>query len=379
MGARTAQLFLSLATLLPLASACHASRPAAARGADAGSPHDSGPADAGSSGSIPQQLVFMTFTGDGGAPLAPGPGETYEVAVMNLDGTLREQLTNDGTFKFLPHFSPDGTRLVYTKYAAGGYGSPDAQADVAVFDLATRKETMLTTGGGNVQGTWSPDGTRIAYLGGTAVAGQGIQVNAMWVVGADGSSPQKIAAPAGTPDDMTWGDIAWSTENWILFSVAQTTNGCFKVRTDKILPDGTSRTQVSDGGPNCTPAGMEQSGDADPGWSHDGTTIYSSRGFPVSPPGAPGATERKLYAFSSDAWYSGKPETDLSLPSQPDCIEGVPKGSPDGTRILLFRACFQPDGMPDQPGIYVTDTAGSYRTFITAGFGPDWNPSPAAP
>ena len=26
------------------------------------------------------------------------------------------------------------------------------------------------------------------------------------------------------------------------------------------------------------------------------------------------------------------------------------------------------------PGIYVTDTAGSYRQFVATGFGADWNP-----
>ena len=53
---------------------------------------------------------------------------------------------------------------------------------------------------------------------------------------------------------------------------------------------------------------------------------------------ASGTVERKLYAFTSDAWYPGKPETDLSLASEPVCIGGVPKGSPDGKRVLLVRA-----------------------------------------
>ena len=66
----------------------------------------------------------------------------------------------------------------------------------------------------------------------------------------------------------------------------------------------------------------------------------------------------------------GKPEGDLSLASAPDCIEGVPKGSPDGTRILLFRGC-----VGERFGVTVTDSAGSYRTWITEGFGPDWNPA----
>jgi len=128
---------------------------------------------------------------------------------------------------------------------------------------------------------------------------------------------------------------------------------------------------VTDGGPYCTPDGMEQSGDADPGFSADGTTIYSSRGFPREAPGLGSHTERRLYSFSSDAWCPGKPEIDLSLPSAPDCVEGVPKGSPDGASVLLFRAC----GGEPRAGVTLTDAAGSYRLWIADGFGPDWNPA----
>jgi Tol biopolymer transport system component len=289
------------------------------------------------------------------------------------------QLTNDGKYKFLPHFSPDGTRIAYTRFETAGYGSPNATADVAVFNLATQTEKMITRGGANVQGTWSPDGNAIAFLSGTAAPGQGISVSKILIVSADGGSPQEIGAAAGTPTDMFWGDIAWSSgSGWILFTVAQNPDGgCFNVRTDKILPDGGSRTQVTNGGPNCTPPGWEQSGDADPGWSSDGLTIYSSRGFPFEPLGAPDGGNpiacRKLYSFPSDAWFPGKVENDLSLPAVPNCIEGVPKGSPDGTRVLLYRACLDA-GTLVAPGTYVTDTAGSYRTFVIAGFGADWNP-----
>jgi len=308
----------------------------------------------------------MVFMKPVGGAIVPGPGAFYEIAVMNLDGSGFRQLTNDGTFKFLPHFSPDATKIVYTKFFVGEYGSPNAVTDLAVYDLASGTETVITHQGNDVQGTWSPTGKRIAYLNiGPPTS--------MWTIDPDGGNPQQIARESGSIDDLQWGDIAWSAEDWILFSVAQNVNGCFKVRTDKIRPDGSSRTQVSDGGPNCTPAGFEQSGDADPGWSSDGKTIYSSRGFPVPPAnGPPGSTERKLYAFSSGAWYPGKPEMDLSLPSEPSCIEGVPKGSPDGGHVLLFRMCF--DSPMPKGGIYLTDTTGSYRTFITEGFGPDWAP-----
>jgi len=312
---------------------------------------------------VSPQIVFMKPVG---GAIVPGPGAIYEVAVMNLDGSGFHQLTNDGKFKFLPHFSPDGTKIVYTKFFVGQYGSPNAVTDIAVYDLASNIETVITHQGDAVQGTWAPTGKRIAYL-------RIGPPSTMWTVDPDGSSPRQIARESGAIDDLQWGDIAWSPDDWILFSVAQNVNECFKVRTDKIRPDGSSRTQVSDGGPNCTPTGAEQSGDADPGWSSDGKTIYSSRGFPVAPAnGPPGSTERKLYAFSSDPWYPGKPERDLSLPSEPSCIEGVPKASPDGERVLLFRICF--DSPTSQGGIYVTDTTGSYRSFVAEGFGPDWAP-----
>jgi len=323
---------------------------------------DSGALSASTPVAFTEEMVFMTPT-TGAA--APGPGAVYEIAVMNLDGSGLRQLTNDGKFKFLPHFSPDATKIAYTKYSVGHYAEPNAVTDVAIYDLALGTETVITHDGHDVNSTWSPDGSRIAYINTFEAS--------IWTVAADGSGAARVSNASGAADDRTWGDLAWSRDNWLLFTVGQTVNGRFKVRTDKIRPDGSQRTQVSDGGPNCTPAGLEQSGDADPGWSADGGTIYSSRGFPVPPAGPPsGAVERKLYAFSSDAWYSGKPETDLSLATEPSCIEGVPKGSPDGKRVLLFRACFDTGSLVS--GIYLTDTSGAYRTKVTDGFGPDWNP-----
>lgn len=289
----------------------------------------------------------------------------FELVVMNLDGANRVQLTDNQEQEFLPHFSPDGTRLLYTRFTSGGYGLAGSQSRVTVYDFATATTRDLTDTGTDSYPVWSPDGSRIAFLS----TRDGYQ--ALWVMSADGSDARQIGRPSGQNLDVGWGDIAWSSRDWILFVVAENaTNGaCFRMRLDRIRPDGTQRTKVTDGGPNCTPAGVEQSGDADPGFSADGAMVYTSRGFPSSPPGMPGRAVRKLYAVSSEDWYSGKPERDLSLSTAPDCIEGVPKGSPDGRRILLYRACA---GEP--AGITVTDTAGTYRTWIANGFGPDWNP-----
>lgn len=310
------------------------------------------------------QIVVMAPTSPNGG--VPGGGAPSDLVVMNLDGSHREQLTHDDALEFLPHFAPDGSAVVYTKYEVGTYGSMNAVTDIALYDFTTADERLLTHRGDAAQAAWSPDGSELAFLT------HDMTTSTLWIMARDGSNPRAVGSSGGTPDDMVWGDIAWSSDDWILFVVEEEPSGpCFKARLDKIRPDGSGRVQVSAGGPSCTPQGFEQSGDADPGFSADGQTIYSSRGLPQHPAGNPGATERKLFAFSSAPWSSDKVETDLSLPSQPDCIEGVPKGSPDGTRVLEFRACFTGD---TRPGIYVTDTAGSYRTFVTDGFGPDWNP-----
>jgi Tol biopolymer transport system component len=340
-------------------------------GCGGGGAHDGGL----SPGAAAQQLVFM-WAADGHVGAA-GPGVDYEIALINLDGTEFKQLTSDGMQKFLPHFSPDGRKIVYTKFLVGGFGSPEAVTEVAVFDLASGEERLVTSGGGNGYGTWSPDGARIAYLRAARLGAGSTQPTTLIVIDADGTNSQVIGSASGAPDDWVWGDIAWSPDNWILFVVGQTVGGSFcNSRIDKIRPDGSGRTQVTDGGPDCTPPGKEAIGDSDPGWSSDGQTIYSARGLASVPAGLPASslvTERRLYAFSSDAWVPNKAGTDLSLPSEPSCVEGVPKGSPDGRLVALFRACFD-EGAASAPGVYVTDTSGSYRRFVVSGFGPDWNP-----
>jgi Tol biopolymer transport system component len=246
-------------------------------------------------------MVFMWAPS--GMSVPDGPDIDYEVALVNLDGTDFEQLTGDGMQKFLPHVSPDGTKVLYTKFLVGGFSSPNAVTEIAVLDLTTRKETLVTSGGDNGYGTWSPDGSRIAYLRAARLGSATTDPTTIITINADGSNAQTVGSASGAPDDWVWGDILWSRENWILFVVGQTVDGSFcNSRVDKIQPDGSQRTQVTDGGPSCTPPGKEAVGDADPGWSSDGTTIYSSFGLAAAPAGLPHSslvTERKLYAFTT--------------------------------------------------------------------------------
>ena len=53
-----------------------------------------------------------------------------------------------------PRFSPDGKRLAY-----------EAQGQIWVLDLATRKTVQITDLSGGAEGhIWSPDGTQLAFI-----------------------------------------------------------------------------------------------------------------------------------------------------------------------------------------------------------------------
>ena len=123
------------------------------------------------------------------APGIPGGGLVQELFTMNLDGSALTQITHDGLSKFLPHFSPDGRRLLYTKFLVGQYNDPDAQTDVVVYDFATKAETQLTHTGHSFQPVWSPDGRRIAF--------GSFNGEALWIMNADGSDVRLVGAPTG--------------------------------------------------------------------------------------------------------------------------------------------------------------------------------------
>ena len=134
------------------------------------------------------QIVFE-------APVPATPSGAQEIFTMNLDGSNRTQITHDGLNKFLPHFSPDGTRLLYTKFLVGGYGTPSSKTDVVVYDFASAKETQLTHTGNSWQPVWSPDGQRIAY----DTMGTSLRIK-----NGDGSDDHLVGAPSGAPDGNGW-------------------------------------------------------------------------------------------------------------------------------------------------------------------------------
>ena len=78
-----------------------------------------------------------------------------KIMMVRRDGTGAQDLTGDTPHSGFPSFSADGRRIVYRVWGEQDYG-------LRILDLADRSVTVLTTEPDNLPG-WSPDGSRIVF------------------------------------------------------------------------------------------------------------------------------------------------------------------------------------------------------------------------
>lgn len=129
------------------------------------------------------------------SPDAPGPAaeagrlaimgpyaSTFQVFVMNADGSGLQMLSDGQTESIFPTLSPDGTRVAF----ATEVGQNDL--DIVVADLESGQVEPLTDGPVmDNQPVWSPDGERIAFVSNRDGP------FAIYVMNADGSDVRRIA------------------------------------------------------------------------------------------------------------------------------------------------------------------------------------------
>jgi TolB protein len=96
---------------------------------------------------------------------------------MKPDGTGQEQLTSDEYNNWFPHISPDGKRIVFVSYYTADVSPEDhpfyRHVYIRQMDLDGKNQKIIAYVYGG-QGTmnvpsWSPDGTRIAFVSNTAL------------------------------------------------------------------------------------------------------------------------------------------------------------------------------------------------------------------
>lgn len=165
-------------------------------------------------------IFVMNLDGTGLQQLTDGPGLNLEVAwspdgsqvlfarevdlggdafesslhVINADGTNERQLTDVASIVGYAAWSPDGSQIAFSRRSFPPSGQPSSYNppwDIWIMDADGANQGALTTNPdwSELNPTWSPDGTLIAFAG-NASDGFGI-----YVMNRDGTEIRRIAGP----------------------------------------------------------------------------------------------------------------------------------------------------------------------------------------
>ncbi|MDQ3812994.1 MAG: DPP IV N-terminal domain-containing protein [Armatimonadota bacterium] len=206
-----------------------------------------------------------------------------DIYLMDSDGTHLRQLTfaSEAERYRAPHWSPDGTRLVFALLVFGANSGQDIfimNADGSAIRRVTNRQSPPA-----VSPVWSPDGNRIAFVSSftgppTPSSPLGVVHPAIFVVNIDGSGllnltgEQNVPAAPGAPPVNDFGGIAWSPNGARIAFTAGfggtkyggSTSDIYSINVDGSNLVLLTRDKVS----------------ADPSFSPDGRKIAFARGLP---------------------------------------------------------------------------------------------------
>ena len=129
---------------------------------------------------------------------------TYEIYVMDADGSNQQNLTNNPHNDRQPSWSPDGERIVFS--ANRDWGNPQS-IDIYVMDANGGNEQRLTENPSEDEDpSWSPDGKRIVFSARRAgnVENKFGITHEIYVMDADGGNEQRLTENRNNDWDPVW-------------------------------------------------------------------------------------------------------------------------------------------------------------------------------
>jgi dipeptidyl aminopeptidase/acylaminoacyl peptidase len=214
--------------------------------------------------SEPSPADSAPTTGDtgeaaGGTRIAFVSDQEGDVAIYTMlpDGSdPRRVSTSEREFCAAPVWSPDGTRLAYIAADEGSSNADDAPVGVWVSAADGSEHVQISSGISNtiyIHPTWSPDGTRVAFVSEGETAGE--DAVAIHIARSDGSGVERtIAFPR--PIQL----LLWSPTRDELLVVSGDPHASDRMIVHVMPSDGSQVTQV-----------FENSLAAD--WTQDGESV----------------------------------------------------------------------------------------------------------